>query len=145
MIRNRFSSHGIIVAAFGLLLSGCELMTDAATRLGQDIIEQAEALRHEAGLERSFDHQPQSWPEGCSGGYTIQFQESLHHPASGGSLLIGCKGSRNFRSLGYNFSTTSHLNAVRVPQELTADKPADATLQVTLRKNGTVIEVVGIE
>jgi hypothetical protein len=134
-----------MAAFFGLLLNGCELLTDAATRLGLEIIEQAETLRQETGLERRFDHQPRSWMEGCSGAYTVKLQESLHHPASGGSLLIGCKGSRNFRALGYSYSTTTHLNAVRAPQELNADKPADAPLRVTLRKHGTVIEVAAIE
>lgn len=72
-------------------------------------------------------------------------QESLQHPNSGGSLLIGCKGERNFQDFGYSYSTTSHLNAVRVPKELSADKKAGSPLRVTLRKQGDVIDVVEVE
>jgi hypothetical protein len=72
-------------------------------------------------------------------------RKSLHHPSSGGSLLIGCKGERNFQALGYSYSTTYHLNAVRVPKELSADKNGSASLRVTLRKQGSVIDVVEVQ
>ena len=132
-------------ALLGLIVSGCSLMTDAATRLGQDVVENATALKSDSAAERTFEHEPRSWPEGCEEGYTVTFQESLHHPASGGSLLIGCKGTANFRRLGYSYSTTYHLNAVRVPRELSADKAVHASLQITLRKEGALIDVVGIK
>lgn len=81
----------------------------------------------------------------CQADYTVTLQESLQHPSSGGSLLIGCKGEPNFQAVGYSYSTTYHLNAVRVPTELSADKRAGAPLRVTLRKQGDVIDVVDVE
>ena len=126
-----------LVAAVALTGSACVLITDAATRLGQDLVENAALLQRESGAERMFSHQPRSWPAGCEGGYIVTLQESLHHPSSGGSLLIGCKGESNFLALGYSYSTTYHLNAVRVPKELSADKNAGAFLRVTLRKQGS--------
>jgi len=78
-------------------------------------------------------------------GYTVTLQESLHHPSGGGSPLVGCKGERNFQALGYSYSTTYHLNAVRGPKELSADKNAGGPLRVTLRKEGSAIDVVKVE
>jgi hypothetical protein len=75
----------------------------------------------------------------------VTFQESLHHPQSGGSLLVGCKGESNFNALGYSYSTTYHLNAVRVPVELSAEKNAGAAVRVTLRKGPNDIDVVKLE
>jgi hypothetical protein len=128
-----------------LAFSGCGFMTDAATRLGDDVVNNARMLRRDSGVERTFVHEPRSSPDGCSAGYTVKFQASLNHPASGGSLLVGCKGETNFRALGYSYSTTYHLNAVRVPSELSADKENGASLQVTLRKQGDTIDVVTIK
>ena len=102
-------------------------------------------MRRDPGVERTFVHEPHSWPEGCSAGYVVKFQASLKHPASGGSLLVGCKGEANFRALGYSYSTTYHLNAVRVPIEVSADKDAGASLHVTLRKQGDTVDVVAIK
>lgn len=129
----------------GLITSGCWLVTDAATRLAAEVVENAALLRAEAAEERTLLHQPRSWPEGCWGEYTVTFQESLHHPVSGGSLLVGCKGTPNFRRLGYNYTTTSHLNAVRVPGEVRVEKEAGAVLRVIIRKQGERIEVVGVQ
>lgn len=81
------ASTGIV----GLFSAGCGLGTDAATRLANAIVENAASLRQE-GQRVTFTHMPHAWPEGCASGYTIELQETLHHPASGGSLLVGCKG-----------------------------------------------------
>jgi hypothetical protein len=127
-----------------MLSIGCGFGTDAATRLAYDVVEHA-ALMRQDGEELTFTHVPRSWPEGCSSGYTIELQESLHHPAAGGSLLVGCKGESNFREFGYSYSTTHHLNAVRVPATLSADKQSGDALQVTLAKHGAVVDVVVVK
>jgi hypothetical protein len=130
------------VSVLGLVVGGCAFMTDAATRLGHDVVANASSLRAASRSEWTFTHAPRSWPEGCATDYTVTFQESLHHPASGGSLLVGCKGESNFQALGYSYSTTYHLNAVRVPRELSIEKRRGSGLEVTLRKEGAAIEVV---
>jgi hypothetical protein len=135
----------VLAVVFGLAGSGCVLITDAATRLAEDLVENAAVLEQEGGAERRFSHQPRSWPSGCEADYTVMLQESPQHPRSGGSLLIGCKGEPNFQASGYSYSTASHLNAVRVPQELSADKRAGSPLRVTLRKQGGLIDVVAVE
>ena len=137
-------SRGLAVV-LGLAGTACVLVTDAATRLGEDLVENAAVLQRDGGAERMFSHQPRSWPSGCQADYTVTLQESLQHPGSGGSLLIGCKGEPNFQAVGYSYSTTYHLNAVRVPKALSADKRAGSPLRVTLRKQGDVIDVVGVE
>jgi hypothetical protein len=134
-----------VLTALGIALAACVLMTDAATRLAEDIVQNAALLRREPATERTFRHHPRSWPSGCDAGYTVTFQESLHHPNSGGSLLFGCKGESNFLALGYSYSTTYHLNAVRVPQEISADKEAGAALDLTLRKASEMIELVKVQ
>ena len=121
------------------------LITDAATRLGEDLLWNAALLQRHSGSDRLFAHDPRSWPAGCEGDYTVELQESLHHPQSGGALLIGCKGTPNFLKFGYSYSTTSHLNAVRVPTYLSADKKAGESVQVMLRKQNGVVDVVNIE
>lgn len=151
MMDRRFAVHVLRSAGLGvafilsLLPTGCMFVTDAATRLGKEVVAQAVALQGTPVLERSFEHAPRSWPEGYSGDYTVTFQESLRHPTSGGSLLIGCEGSPNFRDRGYTYGTTCHLSAVRVSKALRVEKPAGAVLRDTLRKEGRFIEVVGIE
>jgi len=134
-----------MLALAGLVGSGCVLLTDAATRLGEDVVENAGELRNGQAAERAFVHRPRSWPSGCDAGYTVTLQESLHHPKSGGALLVGCKGERNFLALGYSYSTTYHLNAVRVPAKLSVEKEAGASLRITLRKQPTGIDVVKVE
>jgi hypothetical protein len=88
------------MTVIGLVSCACVLITDAATRLAEDVVENAALLQREPAVERTFLHQPRSWPSGCDTGYIVRFQESLKHPTSGGSLLIGCKGEATFKALG---------------------------------------------
>lgn len=134
----------VLVAVVETANLGCGLGTDAATRLAYDLVENAEQLRQE-GQELTFIHKPSSWPEGCKSGYTIELQDSLHRSGAGGSLLVGCKGESNFREFGYSYSTTYHLNAVRVPVALSVDKQAGEALQVTLAKHGTTVDVIAVQ
>jgi hypothetical protein len=134
----------VLFAAVERANVACGFGTDAATRLAYDVVENAGQLRQE-GQQLTFTHQPSSWPEGCKSGYTIELQDSLHHPDAGGSLLVGCKDEANFRELGYTYSTTYHLNAARVPVAVRADKQPGEALQVTLAKRRTTVDVVGVK
>lgn len=142
--RQRVHHSYWVVSLLGLVVGGCVLFTDAATRLGNDVVENAASLRADPRFERTFTHVPRSWPEGCDADYTVTFQESLHHPATGGSLLVGCKGELNFQTLGYSYNTTYHLNAVRVTHALSVEKRRGSALEVTLRKQGAAIEVTAL-
>lgn len=134
-----------LAAVACLATAGCVLVTDAATRLAEDVVQNAGILKGSLASERAFVHHPKSWPSGCKAAYTIVFQEGLHHPARRGSLLVGCAGESSFDALGYSYSTSYHLTAVSVPQELSIAKKAGSDLKVTLRKQREGIEVIRIE
>ena len=144
MNRSQSALVFVLVAVVETANLGCGLGTDAATRLAYDLVKNAGQLRQE-GQELTFTHEPSSWPEGCKSEYTIELQDTLRHPGAGGSLLVGCKGDSNFREFGYSYSTTYHLNAVRVPVALSADKQAGEALQVTLAKHGTTVDVIAVK
>ena len=144
MNRSQSALVFVLVAVVETANLGCGLGTDAATRLAYDLVKNAGQLRQE-GQELTFTHEPSSWPEGCKSEYTIELQDTLRHPGAGGSLLVGCKGESNFREFGYSYSTTHHLNAVRVPATLSADKQPGDALQVTLAKHGAVVDVVAVK
>jgi hypothetical protein len=131
---------GVVAAA-----AGCGAFSDAATRLAEDVGDGAGRLRRSTVQESAVVHVPRAHPEGCSGAYQVTFQESLHHPNSGGSILVGCVGSTNFVTVGYSYSTTSHLNYVRVPKELRIEKQAGVPLTVMLRKASRTIDVVDLK
>ena len=57
---------------------------------------------------------------------------------------MGCHGESSFAAVGYSYSTSYHLNAVRVPQELSVVKKTGESVKVTLRKRDGAIEVVGL-
>ena len=137
MLFGLVSFVGFVAAA------GCAF-TDAATRLGNEVVQNAASLRAESRSERTFTHRPRSWPEGCNADYSVTFEESLHHPASGGALRVGCKGELYSKALRYTYSTTYHLNAVRVPHTLSIEKRGGSALEVMLRKQDDAIEVAAL-
>jgi hypothetical protein len=140
---SRWQSHSAFVVIAGLTI-GCGFGSDAATRLADDVVEHAALLRTN-GQELTFTHSPRPSPEGCESGYTVELQDSLRGSGAGRSLRIGCKGDSHFRELGYSYTTTYHLNAVRVPAALSVDKQVAEALQVTLAKHGAVIDVVSVK
>lgn len=150
-MQRRTMLWSVIAGAAALLVAiwaaagGCTFMTDAATRLANDVVREAGELRASGETERTFEHVPLASPEGCDGAYNVEFQESPHHPPSGGSLVVSCKGSESVGRYGYSYSTTYHLNAVRVPVALSIEKAKGEAVRITLRKNGGAIEVVRIE
>jgi hypothetical protein len=136
----------IVAASASAAFSACALMTDAATRLANDI--QATALRlngRPAGTRALVLHQPRSWPAGCKGPYEVTLQANRPSSSSCGSLLVGCVGSENFKALGYDYSTTYHCNFVSVPRELKAQYAAAAPVRIALEACGRGVCAVGIE
>jgi len=127
-----------------LVAAGCNFLTDAATRMARDVVSEAKTLRASDDKELTFEHLPSASPEGCGGAYTVTFSASPDD-ATHGALLLGCKGSENYARYGSSYGTTFHLNAVRVPVELTVEKPAGEPVKITLRKNGDEIDVVRVE
>ena len=130
------------LAVLVLFVSGC---TDAATRLAYDLERAAADLRKSGEREATVVHRPKRSPEGCSGDYEVVLRRADKGPGEGRSLTIGCVGSSNYRNLGYSYSTTYHLNFVRVPGELRSLKPSNQELTLTLRRDGEFIDVVAVK
>jgi hypothetical protein len=128
-----------------LSLSGCQLLTDGATRLAYDVESASRTLRRSEAKALSLTHRPISWPGGVTGPYQVVVEESPDSLASGSSILVGDLNSRNYGLWGYNWSTSYHRNFVRVPHTLRIRKPAGAPLGVRLHKNGPRIEVISLQ
>ena len=132
------------LAALALLalLSGCFMITDAATRLATELGERAAELRSSGAEQLEFRHLPDGYPDGATGSYEITLRESTRTPPFTGALFIADVGSSSHQKHGYNWSTTSHLHHVGVPATLTIRKPAGEPTTFVLRKSGDAIDVV---
>jgi hypothetical protein len=137
--------HIALLLALLACLSGCCLMTDGATRLAGEIGDASERLRHSSAASLEMKHRPFPWPDGVKGPYEIVLRRSLEHPRSSGALLVGDLDSRGYKNWGYNWSTTYHLNFVRVPRELSIRKKAGETTIVVLeRRADGAVEVTDL-
>ena len=128
-----------------VVTANCSACTDAATRLAGDMVTGASELRRSGQSELAVVHQPRRSPEGCASSFEVVLRESLHHPEPLGLLLVGCVGSPNYQLLGYDYFTTYHLNAVRVPSELRVEKAPGEAVTITLRRQGEFVDVLGLK
>jgi hypothetical protein len=138
-LRQLFARIALLLAV--ACLSGCGLpLTDGATRLAGDIGDAAKKLRESRAPRIEIQHKPIARPEGVKGRYEVVMQPSLNHPRSGGSLLVRDLDSPEYKNHGYNWSTSSHLNFVRVPRELRVTKSAGEPIVIVLERgpDGTV-------
>jgi len=126
------SMRSVLLVAL-LAAVGCS-MTDAATRLASDINHQAAEFAKSPDTERTFAHVPVASPSGCPGAYQVTVEAN-------GALVIGCDKAYPQVS----FTTTSHRAAVTVPAQLQVNKNAGETLSLTLRKQGSVIELAKLQ
>jgi hypothetical protein len=110
--------------------SGCDILTDAATRLADDVKEGAGKLGHEAGARYSIRHTPAEADE-CSGPYTAQLDKV-------GALIVWCKDAAgNTVASG---STTYHSRFIDTPKTYIVDKAAGTTLVIEIeRRNGRAV------
>jgi hypothetical protein len=138
-----------LLARVGLLLafaclSGCGMpVTDAATRLAFDINAGARKLRASTDSRLEIQHKPVSIPDGVKGRYEVGLQSSLErsldHPTKGGTLFVRDLTSRDA------WTTTCHLNYVRVPRELNITKNAGESVNIVLERVGDgKIDVTGV-
>jgi hypothetical protein len=111
-------------------MSGCDILTDAATRLAYDVKEGAGKLGREAGERYSIRHTPAEADE-CSGPYTVQFDKV-------GALIVWCKDAAgNTVASG---STTYHSRFIDTPKTYIVDKAAGTTLLIEIeRRNGRAV------
>jgi hypothetical protein len=116
--------------AFLLLLAaaaGCDVFTDAATRIAYDIEAGAGRLGEEAGAKYSIQHKTPSKSGECIGPYTVQVDKV-------GALIIWCKDETG-RTVS-SHSTSYHARFVDTPQTYILDKPARSTLTIDIERRG---------
>ena len=123
-----------------LFLGGCVLITDAATRLANELKDGAATLRSSNQDRLEIVHKPLSFPEGVHGPYEVVFQQSVNCTQCG-SLWVHDLDTNNPEFKPGGGSTSYHRNFVIVPQELKIRKPKGQPLVIVLRKAGDAIEV----
>jgi hypothetical protein len=128
-------------AAAALLgLSGCFLITDAATRLAYELKDGAAQL-HASNQERlDITHKPLSFPQGVHGPYEVVLQQSVGCTRCG-SLYVGDVPASNADYAPGGGSTSFHLNFVIVPSELKVRKQKGEAVVIVLHKTADAIEV----
>jgi len=115
--------------------AGCDVWTDAATRLAYDIEAGAGRLGTQSGAKYSIRHNTPSKAGECTGPYTVQVDKV-------GALVIWCKDATG-RTVS-SHSTSYHARFIDTPRTYILEKPAGATLTIDIeRRNGraTVTDV----
>jgi hypothetical protein len=120
--------HIITVSAVLAFLSGCNTVTDPATRLAYDLEAGADRLIKSDKNELEVEHRPRGFSDGTSGDYTILLQAVQRNRLSG-TLAVGVPG-------GKRSGTSYHLNFMTVPKELNIRKSKGETTYILLRKTG---------
>lgn len=119
----------------GLLLilttTGCDFLTDAATRAANEIEAATHEMRRKGLASYEFTHVPKASPDGVDGPWELLIQES-GKLAGQGALCLG------------RYATGYHNRFVRVPRTLSVMKQAGEGCVIELRRNGDAIELVGL-
>jgi hypothetical protein len=100
-------------------LTGCDIATDAATRLAYDIEAGAGRLGKGDGARYSIQHNTPSKAGQCIGPYKVQLDKV-------GALIIWCKDATGGTVSSH--STSYHARFVDTPRTYLIEKPAGATL-----------------
>lgn len=123
---------GLLVVLSVFLLSGCDLFTDAATRIAYDIESATKELGHEGDRYTLYHAVPSRRGE-CDGPYKVQFDEV-------GALIVWCKDEAG--EVVASPGTSYHRRFVDTPETYILDKAAGETLVVELeRRDGRAVIV----
>jgi hypothetical protein len=113
------------------LTAGCDIATDAATRLAYDIEAGVDRLGGENGAVYSVRHHTPSRSGQCEGPYKVQVDEV-------GAIIIWCRDAAGQTVSSH--STTYHARFVDTPRTYLVDKSAGATLTIELeRRRGRAV------
>jgi hypothetical protein len=121
-----------LVAMF--LLSGCDVFTDAATRLAYDIESAAKKLKNH-GDKFTLYHETPSKRGECGGPYTVQFDKV-------GALIIWCKDEDG--KVSTSPGTSYHRRFVQTPETYYLDKAAGETLVIELEQQRDKVVIVKV-
>jgi hypothetical protein len=130
--RLAFASLAVIAA------SSCILMTDAATRLAYDLEREAGNLRSSRATVRVFEHRPVGWPAGCKADFDLML-------GAHSDIAVRCIDADHPPTSGFHYTTTYHLRFVTVPRALSVSRRNNASVRITLRKQGDEIIIDTIE
>lgn len=117
-----------------LLMTGCDLFTDAATRLAHDLEDAAKALRHE-GDTVTLRHETPSRRGECEGPYTVQLDRV-------GALVIWCRDEQG--EVVASPGTSYHGRFVTTPETYYLEKSAGDTLVIELEQRGGEVVIVEV-
>jgi hypothetical protein len=118
---------GIVITLAFVSVAGCDVVTDAATRLAYDIKDGANRLGGEDGAMHSIHHQTPSASGQCTGPYKLQLDKV-------GAIIIWCKDASGETVSSH--STTYHARYVDTPTTYLLDKEAGTTLTIDLERRG---------
>jgi hypothetical protein len=111
--------------------TGCDALTDPATRLAYDIEAGEGRLGRTVGARYSIEHRTPSAPGQCVGPYKVQIDKV-------GALIIWCYDDAG-RTVS-SHSTSYHARFVTTPRTWLVDKPAGSTLTIDLeRRDGRAV------
>jgi hypothetical protein len=118
----------ILVTLALVTAAGCDVVTDAATRLANDIKDGAGRLGSENGAVFSIRHRTPSAPDQCTGPYKVQLDKV-------GAIIIWCRddGGETVSS----HSTSYHARYVDTPTTYLLEKEAGTTLTIDLERRGS--------
>lgn len=123
----------VIAVTCGMLaaLAGCEIPTDAATRLAFDLEAAEKNLGDSRGATYTLLHHTPSRTGECVGPYKAQFDQV-------GAIIIWCHDAAGQTVSSH--STTYHARFVDTPQTWLLEKPAGSTLAIELeRRSGRAV------
>ncbi len=121
--------------------AGCgveTLISDMATRLAYGVRDGASRLERSKSDTLVLSVAWRSWPDGCPGGYTVEWNPDDDPKAPG--IGVECTTSRR------RYSTTHHRNFVKTTKRLQVTKEQGEPVTIGLRKRPDgAIEVVALQ
>jgi len=121
-----------LLALTPLLLAGC--LTDAATRLANDLESGAERVGQADGARWTVVHRTPSRRGECEGDYTVQIDQV-------GALIVWCKDQAGAKVVS-SHSTSYHARYVSAPRTYHLEKKAGESLVIELERQGGRVIVV---
>jgi hypothetical protein len=135
-----------VVAGLGVVC-GC---SDAATRVAYDIESGTGRLQSDEGARADISHVPRSWPEGCSGSYTLRIEKGAAvHDGQGNFRTAENSGGLSVRCYGqdgnaHRWHTTYHLRFVDVPATVEVTKNGGQTAIIQIQRLSGKANVIGL-
>jgi hypothetical protein len=127
----RLGSRLLLLLMSLTTVTGCDIATDAATRLAYGIEAGAGRLGRGDGAKYSIQHDTPSKAGECIGPYTVQLDKV-------GALIVWCKDAAGHTVSSH--STSYHARFVDTHQTYILEKPAGTALTIDIeRRDGRAV------